>query len=396
MNVGDLFPQEGKFQTIYCDDCGSHLDLSYTDFDDEVSRVHIAVKGLPVLRCSVCNATCFPDRSRFHLIQMHRQAMEKGLNIVRATRNKILRDFGFTCVSFIYDSDDYDYIPGLSRGFNEGFLTPVFFKKEVLLKYDAHPSYRVVFASPTYGTIRQNDDFSISFGINKYGRLVMWLGDIAQLPENEQHYLRSENVPSDHSIGSEFYDGQIECIFTDKTLENKLFEQRSRFLDICFRLSGQKIAHLEKEVLEIAIAIRRPIVDTDTERRNVADALNKIYLESLDKKALKKLLAPTVSDESNLGSLKLLQKLAENVFTSPDAAALMNPLYVLYDLRVAYSHLGSDEGQQERLASVRQRLTLASDADFFAIYDRLMPELCAAFGKLADELEQNPTLLKRG
>lgn len=395
MNVGDLFPQKGKSQSIYCDDCGSHLDLSYMNFDDEVSGVHIAVKGLPVLRCSACDATCLPDRSRFHLIQMHRQGMEKGLNIVKATRNKTSRDFGFTKVTFMYDSDDYDHIPGLSRGFNEGFLTPVFFNKEVLLKYDAHPSYRVIFASPTYGTIWQNDDFSISFGINKYGRLVMWLGDIAQLPENEQFYLRSENVSSDHSIGSEFYDGQIECKFTDRTWENKLFEQRSRFLDACFRRFGQKIAHLEKEVLEIAIAIRRPVVDTSAERRNVADALNKIYLESLDKKALKSLLAPSVSDKLNLGSLKLLQKLVEAVVTSVDVAALMNPLYVLYDLRVAYSHLGSDEGQQERLASVRQRLTLASDSDFLAIYDKLIPELCTAFDKLADELERNITSLKR-
>lgn len=37
----------------------------------------------------------------------------------------------------------------------------------------------------------------------------MWLGDIARLPDAEQYYLRSENIDSDHSIGSEFYDGQI-------------------------------------------------------------------------------------------------------------------------------------------------------------------------------------------
>ena len=97
-------------------------------------------------------------------------------------------------------------------------------------------------------------------------------------------------MASDHSIGSEFYDGQIECKFTERTREDQLFEQRSRFLEACFRKFGAKIAHLENEVLELALLVRRPVVDTPGERRNVADSLNKIYLESFDNKALERLL----------------------------------------------------------------------------------------------------------
>ena len=387
MNVADLFPPSGKVQRIYCDKCSGHLDLSFSDFDDEVSGVHIALSGLPVLSCTVCNLTFLPDRSRLALIELHRQAIAMSSDIVRVKRRKTERDFGFTKVPFQYDSDDYSYIPGLTREFDEGFLTPVFFNKEVLLKYDVHPSYRVTFASRTYGSIRQGDDFDIPFGINKNGRLVMWLGDIARLPENEQFYLRSENAPSDHSIGSEFYDGQIECKFTDRTPEDQLFEQRSRLLEACFSRFGQKIAHLEKEVLDLAISIRRPVVDTPVERRNVADSLNKVYLESLDNKALETLLSANGQDAGKLGSLKRLQKLVETVAHTADIPKVMSPLYVLYDLRVAYSHLGSDDGQETKLNFVRQRLGLASDADLFAIYDMLLPELRAAFSKLADVLE---------
>ncbi|MFM9902916.1 MAG: hypothetical protein ACKVOT_18020 [Polaromonas sp.] len=388
MNVADLFPQAGKARHIYCDKCESPLDLSFEDFDEEVSGVHIELSGLPVLKCSACESTYLPDRSRFALIELHRKATERGSDIARVVRKKTARDFGFTKVSFQYDSDDYSYIPGLAREFDEGFLTPVFFNKEVLLKYDVHPSYRVRFASRTYGTILQEDDFSIAFGINKYGRVVMWLGDIAQLPENEQFYLRSENVLSDHSIGSEFYDGQIECKFTDRTPEDELFEQRSSFLESCFRCFGKKIAHLEKEVLELAIAIRRPVVDTPVERTNIADALNKIYLESLDNKTLEKLLAAVGQEAANLGSLKRLQKLLETRTDSVDIRALMSPFYVLYDLRVAYSHLGSKEGQQAKLAFVKDRLALTADADLFAVYDKLIHELRDAFNKLAAALDE--------
>jgi hypothetical protein len=386
MNLADLIPPPGKAQRIYCEHCADHLDLSFTDFNDEISGVHVTLLGLPVLRCAKCNSTYLPDRSRFALIELHRQAIAKGSKHVEVNRKKTARDFGFTKVQFQYDSDDYSYIPGLAREFDEGFLTPVFFNKEVLLKYDLHPSYRVSFASRTYGNIQQGDDFSIPFGINKHGRLVMWLGDIAQLPENEQFYLRSENVPSDHSIGSEFYDGQIEAKFTDRTPEDQLFEARSRFLEASFRRFGEKVAHLEKEVLDLAIAVRRPVVDSAVERRNMADALNKIYLESLDNKALERLLTTKGLQAANLGSLKRLQKLVEAVAPSANVAAAMSPLYVLYDLRVAYSHLSSGESQQEKLASVRDRLALAPDAGLFAIYDKLIPELGVAFGKLADAL----------
>ncbi|MEP3300276.1 MAG: hypothetical protein ABJO27_27960 [Pseudoruegeria sp.] len=95
-------------------------------------------------------------------------------------------------------------------------MTPVFFKRDALLKFEHHPNYEVKFASATYGTIYSTEPgFYISFGINENSLLVMWLGDIAKLPETEQYYLRSENVASDHHIGSEFYEGQIEVKFTE-------------------------------------------------------------------------------------------------------------------------------------------------------------------------------------
>jgi hypothetical protein len=178
----------------------------FTNFHEDVSGVDISIAGLPVLRCADCNKDYLPDKSRFAIIEHHEHASEKGLSSVTVTRLKLTQDFGFTKIRLLYDIDDYYYIPGLERPFNVGFLTPVYFNRKVLLKYDASPNCRVKFASPTYGTI-DGEAFSISFGINKNGKVIMWLGDIAKLPEPEQYYLRSENVESDHSIGSEFYDG---------------------------------------------------------------------------------------------------------------------------------------------------------------------------------------------
>jgi hypothetical protein len=68
----------------------------------------------------------------------------------------------------------------------------------------------------------------------------------------------------------------------------------------------------------------------------------------------------------------------------------MSPLYVMYDLRVAYSHLASEAGQEKQLDTIRQRLGLASDSGFFAIYDALVPALKHGFDLLSKSISSTP------
>lgn len=387
MNIADVFPPKGRIQTIYCDGCQQHLDLDYTTFDEIVSGVDLRIVGLPVLRCTSCSKDHLPDLSRLAIIEKHREAVERGSSTVRVTRRKSARTFAFTDVPFQYDADDYLYIPGLYREWGEGFLNPVFFNREVLLKYDTHPKYAVRFASRTYGDIDTGDSY-IPFGINKHGRVVMWLGDIAKLPKPEQYYLCSENVPSDHSIGSEFYDGQIECKFTDLPPEDELFKARSLFVEYVFKQAGKKIAQLDKEVIDLTASFNAPVIDTAKERRHVADTLNKIYLESLDNGALGDLLKDLGGDPAKLGSLKRLQGVmevwADGRFNVP---AILSPLYVLYDLRVAYSHLTSADKATEILGKVTRRLGLSDTATLSEIYDGLIAELTKSFTNLREIAE---------
>ncbi len=387
MEISEVFPKDGQPQRLYCGNCQGHLDLQFADFYEMVSGVEIGIENLPVLRCTKCEVDYLPDKSRFAIIELHKQAFEKKRDRVSVSRNKTDKDYGFGVASFIYDSDDYEYIPGLKRPWNIGFLTPVFFNREVLIKYDASPVYRLSFASATYGEIRRGENFSIPFGINKNGKVVMWLGDIAELPDSEQYYLRSENVESDHSIGSEFYDGQIECIFTELSRENALFKSRSRFLENCFNQFDEKIAHLDDEVLELSISFNAPVVDTEKERRHVADTLNKIYVESFDNKALGRLIERLGGDPKSLGSIKRLQKFIELSFPAIDAASIMSPFYILYDFRVAYSHLSSDESSRQKLDYVCDRLGVEHSSDLMVIYRSIIESLRESFDKLSEELE---------
>jgi hypothetical protein len=388
MNITEIFPPTGHVQRLYCSECNASLDLAFTDFHEEVSGIDITIIGLPVLRCPACGQAHLPDRSRFSIIELHRQATTKGARVVHVTRRKLEEDYGFTKVRFLYDPDDYRYIPGLERPFNVGFLAPVFFNRRVLLKYDSAPGYRVKFASATYGTIVvTTEGHDICFGINRHGKVVMWLGDIAKLPESEQHYLRSENVESDHSMGSEFYDGQIECVFTEPTRENRLFALRSQFVEACFKRFGDKIAHLDEEVVNLTLGLNAPVVDTPKERRHIADTLNKIYVESLNNTTLGTLLKKAGGDPKSLGTLKRLQALLETIANGADIRTILSPFFVLYDLRVAYSHLASDERASEILKTVTDRLDIDHASGLHQIYDRLSNALIAAYEKLVTIVE---------
>ncbi|MGA8898580.1 hypothetical protein [Bradyrhizobium sp.] len=391
MHIKDVFPPSGHVQRLYCDDCKGHLYLAFADFDEDVSGIPIKISGLPVLRCEKCGRDHLPDRSRFAIIEHHRRTVEEGQTNVAVRRKKLENDFGFGKVKFRYDPDDYFYIPGLYREFHIGFLTPVFFKREVLLKYDASPNYTVKFASPTYGTI-EGETFSISFGVNKNGKVVMWLGDIADLPESEQYYLRSENVDSDHMIGSEFYEGQVDCIFTPPSKESQLFAARSEFLAEGAALFGAKIAHLDQEVYDIALSFNAPVVDTPKERRHVADSLNKVYIESFDNKALATIARRLGGNPDSLGSLKRLQVILEATKSGGEIAKLLSPFFVLYDLRVAYSHLTSVAKAEEILASVANRLRITRNAGLIDTYNALCDQLLQSLQELTALIKSAPRL----
>src|SRR5438128_614391 len=128
MELSDVFPKNGQVQRIYCK-CQEHLELTFIDFNEVVSGVDMTIRQLPTLQCPKCESTFLPDRSRVAIIDLHRQAVERKSSRVEVDRKKTGRAFRYTNVPFLYDSDDYYYIPGLLRQFDEGFLTPVFFNK---------------------------------------------------------------------------------------------------------------------------------------------------------------------------------------------------------------------------------------------------------------------------
>jgi hypothetical protein len=60
----------------------------------------------------------------------------------------------------------------------------------------------------------------------------------------------------------------------------------------------------------------------------------------------------------------------------------MNPLFVLYDLRVVFKHLQSEENRLSTLKSCRFRLGLGDNATCKEIYESLMGKLVTFYTDL--------------
>lgn len=292
--------------------------------------------------------------------------------------------FGFCQgVSFLYDRIDQQYIPGLAHA-EDGFLTPVFFSKDILTYFYNHPDYAVSFASDTYGTIYTKDRY-ISFGLNEYGKLIMWLGDLDDLDRRDQVMLQAHNVPSDHSIGCEFYEGQIEAVFTELSQEQRLIRTSGEFASaVIERFNHMKAYKMDAEAAELLSQLRRPVHFTDEKFGDSMETMTKLFIERIDIAPMKTMLRESLGQselerKGNLRELKTLQLWVETNLKCDQAGSILAPLFVLYDLRVAYKHLLPRETSEQKKKNCLERLGLPEGTALEEMYTVLTQRLEQAF-----------------
>ena len=92
MDLADIFPRNGRQQGLYCEACGSSMDPHFDDFSEMVSGIQIDISGLPFLHCDKCATNALPDDSRFAIIHLHQQAVEKLSEKVSVRRTKKVDD----------------------------------------------------------------------------------------------------------------------------------------------------------------------------------------------------------------------------------------------------------------------------------------------------------------
>lgn len=375
--------------------CGDWKVLNFERYVYEQDEIVIAFDLLPLLTCPTCGNVDLPDLTSNQIQKFIEDNKDSGRRVFQLKGHSDepfeKLEYPKGCVEFRISKSDCFFIPALSLG-KLGDFSPVFFSLDVLIYYMHNPRYKVDLGAETYGQL-STEEFVIPFGINRSGKVIMWLTDIIKLPEEEQYYLRSKNIPSDHDVGSEFYEGQFECIWAEPSKINQVKSLRKVLSQLISQAHGLNLFMLDEEAEVITKRISKPILFTDKEVGDTYEDINKILVESLNVKDIKAFIIENSSlvkkDLAELRGMKLLRCwLIQFLQLSEETVdRLLLPLFVLYDLRIVYAHLTSAESREEKLVSVCKRIGLDENCrDNEVIYDVMIDKIISMYETIIGHL----------
>ena len=393
---------------LKCPKCDEYRFIEYSGvrFEDDKKKKGFGIK-IPFFKCSTCNKfeLVLPqepfDTFKDKILPEIRDGefFDMPLKYVCSKIDPEKKFEPFSHLELDYDARDYYLIPGLYRDEEDGYLTPVFFDKDVLLYYNNHRDYSVKLTSFSSGNIfhEGNPMFSWGFGINRSGKLFKWLGDLSEdfdgdSRKSDLKRFQASNVASDHDVASKFYLRQtpfsVEDAFIGSDNEMKLF-----------RLANEFSAWISKEhrfdltkmnVIELAEYYKPPILEERDQIFGAYLSLNKYLIENLQEKAIRSALLEHGLQEDDLkssgrklGSLKLFTLFIEKVLKQEDANNVVSPLYVLNDLRQLHGHLSNDSFE-ERYSSCKERLGLADYVSDLKVFTSLVTRMVSLYQSLLD------------
>lgn len=378
---------EDQDSSLHCVKCNNWLNLKMIPYNEISNGLRLEFDSLPSLFCEKCRTSFIPWQARLLIESAEEQCnSRKSDGKFRSKFNDIKKEFQYCkSVKFDYDWTDYYFLPGLWRAWDEGALTPVFFDKKVLMKYYMDPDYQIDQFSDTYGSLYYKNEFMISFGVNRNGKLFVWLYQLDKLPLIEQKYFSSFNLQSDHDIASEFYLSTIEAEFGTLSKEQYLLELRSKVISKFKNTSNLKLYNEIENFDKIEINLMRPIIWDDKGVNDIITTLNKICIECINTRSLKlqlKKLTPDVNRHGIRG-LKLFEEYLKIKYPKSNYEEIMKPFFVLYDIRQCLSHLMSSTKRRKILQFCFRRLGIKYSHDFEIIYDKLIERITESYEELS-------------
>lgn len=369
------FETEEEFETFLnlpyqfdrCGNCNNCVEVSIEPVCIFVDKKEIDFDDLPLLKCTTCGKLYMTDYAKEILCGAYTELKKRKEYCVKSCYSGYKKRFDYCQnIDFEYDHRDYTSIPRLCYDVEhskEGFLQPVYFLKDALIAFVGNPKYEVDLFSESYGKIALYDsqgmykyEWVVPFGFNSSGKLVMWLGDIDSMDQISQLLLKAYNIPSDHLlVESEFYQAQMNCIFSNPSIEMQIVEEKKRFIQNVKRKYGIELSHLTEQDAGLEKQMQRPIAFTNQALFQVINAFRRHLIEGVSVSGLRefyeKLYKETEREKEykKFGTIKLTDKILSKLvpsgtYTEQDLKSLIAPLYLLNDYRTILDHsIGSDE-----------------------------------------------------
>ncbi|WP_143317037.1 hypothetical protein [Clostridium sp. HBUAS56017] len=391
------YNDEDEYEKIFegycldkCPKCNGFLEISMEHIKVEISNRFMDIEEIPMLKCGKCGTLHYTEYAKEILYGLYKELCKRGEYGVKSKPNGYRKKYNYAVENnFIYDHRDYESVPGLKfddEHSEVGFLTPVYFDRKALLYFISDPVYEVDIFSETYGNIAKKDaegiykyQWAVPFGFNINGKIVFWLGDLHSMDGFSKGILRNFNIESDHLIiNSEFYQAQMNCIFSELIKEQQILLNKEIFIQNIQDKYGIDLKHLDEECNIQSKNVKRPIVFNEQSISGVINAFDKILVEGINVQQLRVLYEKMYNVDSSekkhkeWKSIRLLKEILIKLSTSLDELIdienLISPLYILHDYRIYLDHLLPEEEQNKSKQHIAETLGVNDFSEQEKIY----------------------------
>ena len=185
------------------------------------------------------------------------------------------------------------------------YLTPVFFRREVLQKYYADPSrYEVIDSG-----VRCASLWNLRLDNNHERYVIVWLGDLGTyLPERERPYWKSFNVRPDGEMSDTFLRRAIHGDYAEPSAEDHIFKDQYQQTNQRWEgsLGWPLFVPLSKADEHVASVLRVPLSNSPSEFDEQVGALTKLMVDSLNEAELARGVTSFPKNAKGITKLKAL------------------------------------------------------------------------------------------
>lgn len=294
-------------------------------------------------------------------------------------------------VKFIIDVDEYgnpiEHTCNPKKLSDSEYLTPVFFRREVLKKYYDNPSkYKI-----GDGYIRCCNLWIIRYGQNELGLVHAWLGDLGEyLPYNEQLHWRQYNIPPEGGISKITIKRELFAEPAEPEDEtNKFKYEFHKFQEHWKSKFGWFLFEpLNDDDKHYFVSLHTPTTEEQLEFEHQILALAKILPDSINVSKIKEFIGLSeenvkrllnVPESNDIGKIHWLTAMLIYKFKIDEMKAkeIVRPLKIIQDIRSsATAHRKGD-----RFERIKRKLELPgkSYSDYFR---ELLRDIIEMFQKL--------------
>ncbi|QAY67309.1 hypothetical protein [Paenibacillus protaetiae] len=187
------------------------------------------------------------------------------------------------------------------------YLTPVFFRREVLNKYYSQPENYTV----KDGSIECNGFWSLRIDNNHPSFVIVYLGDLGRdLPDKEQTYWKSFNIPPDGQMSSVKFKRDFLAEWTSPESSDLIFKLTFETFQKLWleHYRWNFFKPLESKDEHHYKSLRIPLTNDQSEFDQQVLSLVKIIIDSLNEKEIERLIVVDDPKIKGLSKLELLMK----------------------------------------------------------------------------------------